>query len=365
VLVAGGGDGTAALVGRATSFFSYSWTGTRLGDMLDAVERALEELERADGRTRFVWIDMFCASQNLLAGVFRDDARFPKGTPEYEARKEDTDHIFDDALRAVDELLLYCSPLTGAWRAPPHAFLLEERGAPPADWERSGPGAMTRAWCMFEMVTALAKGCKLHVVLSRADVDGFEALLTTRFDEIAGVVASLDARDAQISKVDDRAYILGEVAKLRGGLGAVTAGVCAALREWLAQEGRAALARLPAEARGSSALLTSLPRLLKAQGKLDEAEPLLREALRARRETLGDRHPDTLVSINNLGSLLKAQGKLDEAEPLLREALRARRETLGDRHPDTLVSINNLGSLLKAQGKLDEAEPLLREARPH
>ena len=33
----------------------------------------VEQLEEADGaRSRFVWIDMFCASQNLLAGKYRD-----------------------------------------------------------------------------------------------------------------------------------------------------------------------------------------------------------------------------------------------------------------------------------------------------
>ena len=48
---------------------------------------------------------------------------------------------------------------------------------------------------------ALAKGCKLHVVLSPADVAGFEKLLTEDFDQIAGIIAALDAKDAQISKV--------------------------------------------------------------------------------------------------------------------------------------------------------------------
>ena len=44
-----------------------------------------------------------------------------------------------------------------------------------------------------------------------------------------------------------------------------------------------------------------------------------------------------------------------QAKPLYEEALAAFRETLGDRHPNTLTSINNLGSLLKDQGRLDEA----------
>ena len=39
------GADASALVSRATTFFSYSWTGTKLGDMLEAVERTLAELE--------------------------------------------------------------------------------------------------------------------------------------------------------------------------------------------------------------------------------------------------------------------------------------------------------------------------------
>ena len=52
------------------------------------------------------------------------------------------------------------------------------------------------------------------------------------------------------------------------------------------------------------------------------------------------------------------QGRLAEAEPLLREALAGYRCELGDTHPDTLASINNYASLLSDQGKLDEAAPL-------
>jgi tetratricopeptide (TPR) repeat protein len=355
------GEVVDALIGLATTFFSYSWEGTKLGDMLDAIERRLAELEAADGETRYVWIDMFAASQTLLAGEF-DAGRYPRGSEERKARKEDTDHVFADAMAAIGEILLYCSPLTAEWRAPDQPFLLPERGAPPARWMRRGPGAMTRAWCLFELVKALAKGATLHVVLAPADVDGFEALLTDRFDEIAGIVAGIDAADAQITKIEDRDYILAEVAQLEGGIGAVTATVCASLREWLAAEGRAVLARMPREERATSALQNQLGLLLKNQGKLDEAGVLFREALEAKRATLDDRHPGTLASMNNLGRLLHNQGKLDEAGVLLREALEARRATLGDRHPSTLGSMNNLGSLLQNQGKLDEAGVLLREA---
>ena len=77
---------------------------------------------------------------------------------------------------------------------------------------------------MFEMVKALAKGATMHVVLSSADAAGFETLLTDRFDEIATIVSQIDARDAQISKVEDREYILPRIAALGAALARHQAG---------------------------------------------------------------------------------------------------------------------------------------------
>jgi len=106
----------------------------------------------------------------------------------------------------------------------------------------------------------------------------------------------------------------------------------------------------------------SLALLLRDQGKLDEAEPLMREALGGMRRQLGNSHPDTLISINNLAVLIRDQGRLAEAEPLMREVLAELRNQLGNSRPNTLASINNLAVLLRDQGKLDEAEPLMRES---
>jgi hypothetical protein len=62
------------------------------------------------------------------------------------------------------------------------------------------------------------------------------------------------------------------------------------------------------------------------------------------------RHPSTLISVSNLGALLQAKGDLAAAEPLYREALEVRRETLGDRHPDTLTSIKESRGRGRARG---------------
>ena len=61
------GVDASALFGDATSFFSYSWTGTRVDDMVTAAERGIAQLDEAAAAPRFLWLDMLCASQNLLA----------------------------------------------------------------------------------------------------------------------------------------------------------------------------------------------------------------------------------------------------------------------------------------------------------
>ena len=91
---------------------------------------------------------------------------------------------------------------------------------------------------------------------------------------------------------------------------------------------------------------------LKAQGKYAEAEPLLPQALAIRRRVLGEDHPDTAASYNNLAANLNAQGKYAEAEPLLRKALEIRRRVLGEDHPDTATSYNNLAANLARPGQV-------------
>jgi hypothetical protein len=73
---------------------------------------------------------------------------------------------------------------------------------------------------------------------------------------------------------------------------------------------------------------------------------------------LGPEHPNTLISISNLGSVLDNQGKYEEAEAMHRRDLLGLEKVLGPEHPDTLTSVSQLGSVLDDQGKYDEAEAM-------
>ncbi len=69
---------------------------------------------------------------------------------------------------------------------------------------------------------------------------------------------------------------------------------------------------------------------------------LQRETLKLHKEVLGECHPNTLRSMNNLASTYWNLGQLDKAEVLEKETLKLHKEVLEEYHPDTLISISNL-----------------------
>jgi tetratricopeptide (TPR) repeat protein len=101
---------------------------------------------------------------------------------------------------------------------------------------------------------------------------------------------------------------------------------------------------------------------LKSQGKHAQAQPLCEKALAIRRKLLGDDHPLTVQSYDNLAYNLNARGKYTQAQPLFETALEIRRRLLADDHPDTAVGYNNVAMSLHAQGRYAQAQPLLEKA---
>lgn len=110
------------------------------------------------------------------------------------------------------------------------------------------------------------------------------------------------------------------------------------------------------------ASLVSYGALLREAGRLKDAQPVLEEALRTSTATLGERHTDRLEALSAYGMMLVALGRAVEAEPLLAEALTLRREVLGEEHPDTISGLNNYAFVLTGLGRHAEAERIYREA---
>jgi tetratricopeptide (TPR) repeat protein len=101
---------------------------------------------------------------------------------------------------------------------------------------------------------------------------------------------------------------------------------------------------------------------LAGRGRHREAQPLYEKALAIRRKVLGEEHPNTVASYNNLAFNLNAQVRYAQAQPLYEKALAIRRKALREEHPATAQSYSNLAYTLNAQGRYTEAEESYRKA---
>jgi eukaryotic-like serine/threonine-protein kinase len=108
--------------------------------------------------------------------------------------------------------------------------------------------------------------------------------------------------------------------------------------------------------------MNNLSVLYLQQGDAPRAEPLFARILEVRRRLLGEENPDTLISMNNLAATYRTEGKYTQAEPLLVKALAIKRRVLGEVHHSTAIAWNALAALYRQEGKLAEAEPIQLKA---
>lgn len=122
-------------------------------------------------------------------------------------------------------------------------------------------------------------------------------------------------------------------------------------------EAAAATARTiaPDDARRVADMENNLGAIYRAMGRHEEAQRCYLNALAARAEAFGPRHPDVAQSLNNLSALWLASGDLDQAVEVATAAVNVRAEVLGPSHPDTAQSMNNLAAIEQARGHHDEA----------
>ena len=88
-----------------------------------------------------------------------------------------------------------------------------------------------------------------------------------------------------------------------------------------------------------------------AAGRPSEAIPVYERTLADRVRVLGEDHPDTLRSRNNLASAYQAAGRVSEAIPLLKQALAGLERALGAQHPDTVRVRKSLAAVRHRAGQ--------------
>ncbi|CEL03059.1 Putative G. violaceus kinesin [Aspergillus calidoustus] len=94
------------------------------------------------------------------------------------------------------------------------------------------------------------------------------------------------------------------------------------------------------------------------QGRFGDAEALQLQALKLRREILGEENLSTLDSQSNLASTYARQGRWAEAAALLQQLIAVEHRVLGAEDPSTLTSMDNLASAYWNLGQWSMAEDL-------
>ena len=92
-------------------------------------------------------------------------------------------------------------------------------------------------------------------------------------------------------------------------------------------------------------------------GRADEAEKLLREAVRIRTENMPETHFLRATANGALGELLTAQKRFPEAEPFLLRSHESLKRSQTANSPRTRLALQRLVNLYEAWNKPDQAAP--------
>lgn len=168
------------VVGEANWFFSYTWAepfrSTVQTFRSNLFSRSADEDPLAD---RFYWWDLFCQNQHIVKDV--------QGT-------------FDKAITQISELAVSIP-------------------------NPSSPRAVTRIWCLFEIMSALDNNKKIQVYVNLTDRSAAQAN-----------VPEINAQDAEATVEKDKETILKLVeSRIEGGVEALNTAVFKALRDGLVQ----------------------------------------------------------------------------------------------------------------------------------
>ncbi len=111
-----------------------------------------------------------------------------------------------------------------------------------------------------------------------------------------------------------------------------------------------------------SDLQATLGEIYQKLGKLELADPLLTASLEERRQAFGENDPRVADSLVAMGMLRREQGKLEDAEKLMREGQRLLQSNGKASPVEHARAMLGLGAVLETAGKYDEARGVLEKA---
>lgn len=284
-----------AAIGKSNRFISHYWQMAFRVVVRSAARQV--ELERTAGVDEriYLWLDVISLDQHCAS-------EFAKGFST----------TFMDGIEQIGHIYLITEP----WCC---------------------PSVLSRCWCVWELYCCHVKEAKLSICLSQEQEKIFlQALESQGPKAITFILAFVSSAGAKATKRADMDKIMGKIQETVGIAGLDTI-VIRLLKESLvcrAAEGldapcdfhvalrnRLAAKGIDPDMRWRGIRAEIIGGLYMELGQLEQAEPLMVEALQHRLASSGDSHPITLRAAGNLGLLRMAQGKLEQAELLLTDVI--------------------------------------------
>lgn len=309
--------------GRMNAFVSYTWRGE--GITFANLVRALDRLK--DSESLFFFIDVFVCAQHRGVRVVSKTC----------ANETDV-HMFASVISSCERFALYATPLTK-------------------------PKALTRMWCLFEVMSAMREGLLIDIALSPADEENLASLLDEDFDAVVTAFTSIRAAEAEATVQSDRDLILRWIAEALGenGCERIDQDVADRLRLWLVETAKRMVQSAVEEDDATAELLLNCGLLLEHLANYEESESMFRRAVTIKEKALGVDHFKTCGALNHLASALMEKNDFAAAKVLYRRIVAIRERHYGAEDVETAHALNNLANLLDDLADYEAAEATYRK----
>jgi hypothetical protein len=177
-LIADGSDAQGRpLVSKATHFLSYTWS-YHWKLVLSALS-LVESQKEVGSDQSFYFIDQFCLNQHTMTS---------KGVLSKKEMQAEVKDMLTRSIAGPGRVLMLLHP----WRE---------------------PVVLSRAWCLFEVYTAILAGASVQMCFSKKDEKAFHEALKTRSFDVDKVCNWVDAMQATATEKEDKDMILEEISK--------------------------------------------------------------------------------------------------------------------------------------------------------
>lgn len=322
--------------GLANFMLSYSW-GYKVSDIADTLSHFCNDEEENLSRAYF-WICCLCINQHRVKEAQT------KGTivPADEFRK-----VFRDRVVGIGHLVCMMTP-----------------------WNE--PGYIKRAWCNFEMFSAVTIGekvCRVSIVMPPKETTDFHTALMKEgkgLNEFWKVMGKLDVEKSEASIENDREHIFTMI-RAGPGFHELNIAICKHLRTWVVDSSerhiRKCIADESFDATHAATICRKIGNLVRKLGQRERALSLYEVARELREHSGTFETEDGAALLRSIGA---TKGAMKDSEGQLRAYMDAKnllQRIDGLKSQEAAMLMDHIGDALRFAGDLDGAIQYLQEAR--